>query len=202
MCWTSFYQRCTTSLTTLTKLYRLLRVEDGKTDGLFQALELALEELRFIRLFSQNFMIKPNRYIEFAKINVDDESKWISFNEVYPGFAAAETLANMRPHEKESFLIHYRNWYKAAIRQMQKRIDLPRPILEAFVDVDHVAIVKGQADVKSGGVLTSKVPNRLSQCCGVQTIDRQWCSLLVDEDVKKGAGKPDRHMISGKPRQT
>ena len=69
---------------------------------------------------------------------------------------------------------------------MQKRIDLPRPILEAFVDVDRVAIVKGKADVKSGGVLASKLPRRLSQCCGVQTIDRQWRSLLVDEDVEKG----------------
>ena len=72
--------------------------------------------------------------LQFAKINVDDESKWISINEVYPGFAAAETLANMRPHEKEGFLIRCCNWYKLAIRQMQKRIDLPRPILEAFVD--------------------------------------------------------------------
>ena len=69
---------------------------------------------------------------------------------------------------------------------MQKRIDLPRPILEAIVDVDHVAIVKKKADVKSGGVLDSKLPRRLSQCCSVQTIDRQWRSLLVDEDVKKG----------------
>ena len=131
---------------------------------------LLLEVERVIRMFSHNFMMKPNRYIEFAKINVDDESKWMSINEVYPGFTAAETLGNMRPHEKESFLIRCRNWYKVAIRQMQKRIDLPRPILEAFVDVDHVAIVKGKADVKSGGVLASKLPRRLSQCCGVQTM--------------------------------
>ena len=156
---------------------------------LFQSEKLKLHRLlpeveRVIRMFSQNFMI--NRYIEFAKINVGDESKWISINEMYPGFAAAKTLANVRPHEKESFLIRCRNWYKVAIRQMQKRIDLPRPILEAFVDVDHVAIVKGKADVKSGGVLASKLPRRLSQCCGVQTIDRLWRSLLVDEDVKKG----------------
>ena len=58
--------------------------------------------------------------------------------------------------------------------------------VKAFVDVDHVTIVKGKADVKYGGVLASKLPRRLSQCCGVQTIDRQWRSLLVDEDVKKG----------------
>ena len=151
----------------------------------FKLHRLLPEVERVIRMFSQNFMI--NRYIEFAKINVDDESKWISINEVYPGFPTAETLANMRPHEKESFLIRCRNWYKVAIRQMQKRIDLPRPILEAFVDVDHEAIVMGKADVKSGGVLAPKLPRRLSQCCGVQTIDRQWRSLVVDENVKKGS---------------
>lgn len=69
---------------------------------------------------------------------------------------------------------------------MQKRISVPRPILEAFVDADHVDVVKGKADVKSGGVLASKLPRRLFQWYGVQTIDLQWRSLLVDEDVKKG----------------
>lgn len=69
---------------------------------------------------------------------------------------------------------------------MQKRIDLPRPILEAFIDVDHIAIVKGKADVKSGGVLASKLPKRLSQFCRIQAIDRQWRSLLVNDDVKNG----------------
>ena len=33
-------------------------------------------------------------------------------------------------HEKESFLIRCCNWYKVAIRQMQKRVILPRPILK------------------------------------------------------------------------
>ena len=63
---------------------------------------------------------------------------------------------------------------------MQKRIDLSSPILEAFIDVDHIAIVK------SGGVLASKLPKHLSQCCGIQTIDRQWRSLLVNDEVKNG----------------
>ena len=164
----------------LTGLNKVFQSEKFKLHRLRPEIE------RVIRMFTQNFMIKPNRYREFAKINVDDESKWISINEVYPGFAAAEILANMRPHEKESFLIRCRNWYKVAIRQMQKRIDLSRAILEAFVNVDHVAIVKGKADVKSGGVLASRLPGRLSQCCGVQTIDHQCHFVLVDEDVKKG----------------
>ena len=63
---------------------------------------------------------------------------------------------------------------------MQKHIDLSSPILEAFIDVDHIAVMK------SGGVLASKLPKRLSQCCGIQTIDSQWHSLLVDNDVKNG----------------
>lgn len=164
----------------LTGLNKLFQSDRFKLHRLLPEVE------RVVRMFSQNFMAKPNRSIEFANINVDDESKWLSLDKVYPGIAATETLAEMRPHERESFLSRCRNWYKEAIRQMQKRIDLPRPILEAFVDVDHMAVVKGKAEVKSAGVLASKLPKRLSQCCGVQTIDRQWRSLLVDDDVKNG----------------
>ena len=125
-------------------------------------------------------MTKPNRPEKFANINVNDESKWLPSEKVYLGIAAAETLAKMRPHKRESFLSRCRSWFFEAIRQMQKHIDLSSPILEAFIDVDHIAVMK------SGGVLASKLPKRLSQCCGIQTIDSQWRSLLVDNDVKNG----------------
>ena len=96
----------------------------------------------------------------------------------------AESLAKMRPHKRESFLSLCRSWFIEAICQMQKRIDLPRPILEAFIYMDLIAVVQGKADVKSGGVLAFKLPKRLSQCCRIQTIEGQWRSLLVDDDVK------------------
>ena len=140
----------------LTGLNKLFQSDSFKLHRLLPEVE------RVVRMFSQNFMTKENRPVQFANINVNDESKWLPLEKVYPGIAAAETLAKMRPHERESFLSRCRSWFIEAIRQMQKRIDLPRPILEAFIDVDHIAVVKGKADVKSGGVLASKLPKRNS----------------------------------------
>ena len=158
----------------LTDLNKLFQSNSFKLHRLLPKVE------RLVCMFSQNVMTKPNRPEKFANINVNDESKWLPSEKVYLGIAAAETLAKMRPHERESFLSRCRSWFFEAIRQMQKRIDLSSPVLEAFIDVDHIVVVK------SGGVLASKLPKRLSQCCGIQTIDRQWRSLLVDNDVKNG----------------
>ena len=47
-------------------------------------------------------MAKSNWSIEFVNINVDDESKCLPLNKVYPGIAASETAQQMRPHERES----------------------------------------------------------------------------------------------------
>lgn len=144
-------------------------------------------------MFSQIFTTKPNQPKQFANINVNNESKWLPSEKVYLGIAAAETLAKMRPHERESFLSPCRSWFIEAIRQMQKRIDLSSPILEAFIDLDHIAVVK------SGGVLASKLPKHLFQCCGIQTIDCQWCSLLVDDDGKNGGWEAKTTHEFGKP---
>lgn len=65
-----------------------------------------------------------------------------------------------------------------------QRIDLSDPVLIALKDVNHVKILDGSADVRSGGILAKGFP-RIS-LTKVQTIDRQWRSVLIDDNVKKG----------------
>ena len=57
---------------------------------LFQSNSLKVHRLlpeveRVVRMFSQNFMTKANRPVQFANINVNDESKWLPLEKVYPG---------------------------------------------------------------------------------------------------------------------
>lgn len=147
----------------------------------FHLHRLGTEVERVVKMFCQNFR-KPVQNL--ATVNVDDESQWLPLDKVYPGIMAYESLGKMLPHERESFLRRCRDWCREAVRQITQRIDLSDPVLIAFKDVDHVRILEGSVDIKSAGVLAQRFP-RIS-LSKVQAIDRQWRSLLIDDNVKKG----------------
>lgn len=147
----------------------------------FQLHRLVTEVERVVKMLCQNFR-KPIQNL--SNINVDDESQWLPLQQVYPGIMAHESVGLMLPHEREGFLTRCRDWCREAVRQILRRIDLPNPVLNALKDVDHVKILDGRADVSSGGILAKGFPRMSSS--KVQTIDRQWRSLLIDDNVKKG----------------
>lgn len=150
----------------------------------FQLHRLATEVERVVKVLCQNFR-KPMQNVQnLANINVDDESQWLPLGKVYPGVMATETMKLMLPHERESFLRRCRDWSREAVRQILQRIDLSDPFLNALKDVNHVKIMDGSADVRSGAILAKGFP-RIS-LSKVQTIDRQWRSVLIDDNVKKG----------------
>ena len=141
------------------------------------------ETERILRMFGSNYM--KRECIRFKVSTFEDESNWLQLDKVYPGILASETLPKMKPHERESFLSRCRDWYKIACCQILKRIDLLDPIFAALKDVNHELILKDKAEVTSAAVLFRKLP-RLLPDADVQIIDRQWRSILVDEEVKKG----------------
>lgn len=135
---------------------------------------------RTVKVLCQNFR-KPIQSL--TSINVD-ESQWLPLQEVYPGIMAQDPIKLMLPHERESFLRRCRNWYREAVRQILQRINLSDPVLNALKDVNHVKILNGSADIRSGTVLSKGFPSISSS--KVETIDQQWRSVLIDDDVKKG----------------
>ena len=151
-----------------------------------------LQEIeRVVRMFYTSFC-KPTRNQKLNEINVDDQTQWLPLLKVYPGIMAYETMKSFLPHEKESFLKRCRDWYKEALRQILKRVDVADPILLALKDVNHKAILNGNAEKMSAGVLARGLPRLLGnsrlalQSQAIQDIDRQWRSLQVDETVKNG----------------
>ena len=153
-----------------------------QSDG-FKLHRLLPEVERVIRMYCQNFMVNAPGHV--SNIDVDDASKWLATEKIYPGILASETVKSMKPHERESFLTRCREWFRVAVKQILLRIDVSDPLLEAFKDVSHVAILKKTAALNSAAVMFRKF-SRVLPGCNVQVIDRQWRSLLVDEDVKKG----------------
>ncbi|KAK4319067.1 hypothetical protein Pmani_009961 [Petrolisthes manimaculis] len=150
----------------------------------FQLHLLLPETERVLRMFASNFM--KRELIKYKISAFEDPSNWLQLDQVYPGILANETLKKMKPHEKDSFLSRCRDWYKIACSQILKRIDLLDPVFLAMKDVNHQLILKDKAIVSSAAVLFHKLP-RLLPDVDVQSIDRQWRSILVDEEVKKGA---------------
>lgn len=61
-------------------------------------------------MFGSNYM--KRECISFNVSTFEDESDWLQLDKVYPGIFASETLPKMRPHERESFLLQCRDWYK------------------------------------------------------------------------------------------
>ncbi|KAK4320307.1 hypothetical protein Pmani_008813 [Petrolisthes manimaculis] len=147
----------------------------------FQLHRLVTEVEHIVKILCQNFR-KPIQNL--TDINVDDESWWLPLNKVYPGILAEESMKLMLPHERESFQRRCRDWCREAVHQILQGIDLSDPVLKALKDVNHVKILDASADVKSGSVLARGFP-RISSS-KVQTIDQQWRSVLIDDNVKKG----------------
>lgn len=146
----------------------------------FQLHRLVKEVERVVKMLCQNFR-QPIQSMN--NINVDDEAKWLPLDRVYPGLLAQETVAQMPPHSRDSFLKRCRDWCREAVRQILQRIDLSDPVLRALRDVDHSRLLDGSADIKSGGILAKGFPRISSD---VQEIDRQWRSILIDHTVKNG----------------
>ena len=143
------------------------------------------ESERVLRMLVSNFMKKES--VIYKLSTFEDESKWLLPDKVYPGILASETLTKIKPHEKESFLSRCRDWYEIAWCQILKRIDLMDPVLAGLKDVNHEMILMDRADVVCATVLFHKLP-RLLPGVDVQTIDKQWRSILVDDEIKqKGA---------------
>ena len=150
-------------------------------------LHALLPELeRVLRMLHNNFM-KIDGKEALATVNVNDERKWVPLEQVYPGYMAAETVKEMLPHQRESFLTRCRDWCREAIRQIRSRVDISDPLLSALQDVSQARISKSAASIQSAGVLAKGLP-RITTNLGIsiQTIDREWRSLLIDSTIKEG----------------
>ncbi|KAK4307141.1 hypothetical protein Pmani_021100 [Petrolisthes manimaculis] len=98
---------------------RILEQYPALSNG-FQLHRLVTEVERVVKILCQNFR-KPIENL--TDINVDDESRWLPLNKVYPGILAEEFMKLMLPHERESF---------------QRRSDAPAFIMEQdSVDTDN-----------------------------------------------------------------
>ena len=152
----------------------------------FQLHALLPELERVLRMLFNNFM-KIDSQVALAELNANDESKWVPLEKVHPGYMASETIKELPPHQKESFLRRCREWYNEAIQQIRSRIDISDPVLSAFQDVSHSDLMKGTASIQSAGVLGKGLP-RIMQNCGIsiQNIDREWRSLLIHTAVRNG----------------
>ena len=95
---------------------------------LFQSKRFKLHTLlpeleRVLIMFHNNFM-KIGDNVRISNADVNDEHKWVPLDQVYPGYMASETLKEMLPYQRESFLVRCRDWYREAIHQIRKRIDI------------------------------------------------------------------------------
>ena len=81
---------------------------------LFQLHALLPELERVLRMFHNNFM-KIGGKEKVSNVDVEDEHKWVPLDQVYPGYMASETLKEIFPNQRNSFLVRCREWYRAAI---------------------------------------------------------------------------------------
>ncbi|XP_076811420.1 uncharacterized protein LOC143458307 [Clavelina lepadiformis] len=105
----------------LTGLNRLFQSNECQLHNLYP------EVVRVMKMFALNFMKRS--YIKDSHIhhlNVDGSSRWLSIQEVYPGLMASDTIKELLPHQKESFLERYREWYREAVKQLYRRINYQR----------------------------------------------------------------------------
>ena len=123
----------------------------------FQLHTLLPELERVLIIFHNNFM-KICDNMRLSNVDVNDEHKWVPLDQVYPGYIASETLKEMLPHQREMFLVRCKGWYREAIHQIRKRIDISDPILSALQDVGHEKLLQGTASVNSAGILAKFLP--------------------------------------------
>ena len=75
--------------------------------------------------------------------------------------------------------------YREAVKQILKRIDLSAPILLALKDIKVNAIINEISPRNTIVTLARNLP-RITAEPDLQIIDRQWRSLIIDTDVKRG----------------
>ena len=98
----------------------------------FKLHKLYPELLRVSKMFALNFMkISHVRDCQFCALPIDDSSTWNSPEQIYPGLEASDTMKLLLPHQKESFLIRCRDWYREAIKQLYLRFNFNDPVLKA-----------------------------------------------------------------------
>ena len=68
-------------------------------------------------------------------VDVDDETQWVPLEQIYPGLSASETIKDLKPHEKESYLKRCRDWFRKSIQQILSRVDFGNHSFTAFKDV-------------------------------------------------------------------
>ncbi|XP_076811997.1 uncharacterized protein LOC143458967 isoform X2 [Clavelina lepadiformis] len=169
----------------LTGLNRLFQSNE------FQLHNLYPEVVRVMKMFALNFMKRS--YIKDSHIhhlNVDDSSRWLSIQEVYPGLMASDTIKELLPHQKESFLERCREWYREAVKQLYRRINLDDPILQSLSHLKPSAIVNETSSITAAATIASGLPCITTMLnVNAQQIDRQWRSLLADENIISGQWK-------------
>ncbi|CAK8676915.1 unnamed protein product [Clavelina lepadiformis] len=166
----------------LTGLNRLFQSNE------FQLHNLYPEVVRVIKMFALNFMKRS--YIKDSHIhhlNVDDSSRWLSIQEVYPGLMASDTIKELLPHQKESFLERCREWYREAVKQLYRRINLDDPVLQSLSNLKPSAIVNETSLITAAATIASGLPCITTLLnVNAQQIDRQWRSILADENIISG----------------
>ena len=109
--------------------------------------------------------MKMGRNEKISNIDVDAESKWLTFENIYCGVMAQETMQKLLPYKRESFLKRCRDWYREAVCQILNHIVVCDLVLNSFKN--------GTVLIQSGGEL-AKGLRRLIGDDSIQTIDRQW----------------------------
>ena len=78
-----------------------------------------------------------------------------------------------------------RDWYREAVRQIMRHIDISDPVLNALEDIGPSTILSSNASQAAAGILARQLP-QLKGATSLQEIDRQWRSLMIDDIVKEG----------------
>ena len=136
-----------------------------KADGLFESLRAALEEdgISWDRVLGyasdgENLMQgQNNSFLTQMKEVVPDIFVLKCFCHSF--HLVAEHACASLSKSAEQLIHNVYNFFKNVPNRLKS--------------LRRVPSLKGKADVKASGVLASKLPKRLSQCCGIQTIDRQ-----------------------------
>ena len=78
-----------------------------------------------------------------------------------------------------------RDWYREAVCQIMKHIDISDPALNAMEDIGPSTIPSSNASQAAAGIRARQLP-RLKGATSLQEIDRQWRSIMIDDIVTEG----------------
>ena len=106
----------------------------------FKLHRLIPELTKVIKLYVSNLMdVTPDT--DASSLDIDQPEMWYNWEKIYPGISATNTLLNMRPCQRGTFLTRCRDWYREAIKQIFMRVDLSDPVLLAMVSLDHQKVM-------------------------------------------------------------